>query len=298
MTDFHPDRVQTLIDTANALLAHLQKMSKTTMSSLGSEYAHELLKLSQNVRGSVNDLRDAIPEQSAETGDRNTILRHESYGIINVSRISGGVKLFGTVQDTHTTFISLRIQRARADKSEFDAALRVHEDYGNKDRDIVEVMLSAAQWAELLSSVSAGTGVPCTLRSVRGREMAKVPESYQDNPDRIVEEFKQKMLERPKTSDFTFATLATALRNSKLSKKDQDIAVALARTLGESGVRDAEWVLEEFSSHAARLRAAHMVELDATITGVVQKLGLERLREVLDQQHVPAIAATLDVEPE
>lgn len=297
MTDFNPARVQTLIDTAKALLAHLADIKKATHSYDTREtYLHDLARLTVNMRGALGDLVDAVPESSAAENAHDGIdLKHESYGVITASRVSGGIKLFGTVQDTHTTCVALRITRARASMRDGDATLCVHEDYGNGDRSIVEVYLSTAQWAELLSSLGAGTGVPCTLRSVRGRNMAKVPEAYQDNPDRVIEAFKKKLRERPKYSSTVFSDFVETVRASKLSKKDQDKLTGMARDLMSGGIADAEWTLEEFSSHAAKLRAAHMVELDATITGVVQKLGLERLREVLTEQHVPAIAAAIDI---
>ncbi len=82
---------------------------------------------------------------------------HPAFGMIGASRVSGHAVLFDSDVE-HQHFVILRIGRATRKRD-------LHRDWihsGNR-ADIVEVAMSEAQWASMISSMNT-SGVPCTIR--------------------------------------------------------------------------------------------------------------------------------------
>lgn len=89
---------------------------------------------------------------------RNFEEEHPSYGLISLSRVSGTKTLFGSDVEP-MAFIRLEIKNGVRGTNnlglEYYRALRNHP--------IVSVDLSHAQFAELITTMNSGDGVPCTI---------------------------------------------------------------------------------------------------------------------------------------
>jgi hypothetical protein len=86
------------------------------------------------------------------------IYSHPAYGTISVCRIScggGGITLFGS-HIKHSNFITLRINTAKRDSND-------NYDFIHADKQLIEVELSGVQFADLITSMNQGEGVPCTI---------------------------------------------------------------------------------------------------------------------------------------
>jgi hypothetical protein len=95
---------------------------------------------------------------------------HPSWGTATVSRCAGTHNLFGSDLE-HMHFLSLRIHTATKCVNETG---REHiSTAGSKQ--IVEVFFSEAQYAQLISSVGGGGGVPCTIRHIQGEMLPECP---------------------------------------------------------------------------------------------------------------------------
>lgn len=120
------------------------------------------------------------------SGDEETTEEHESFGLLQFSRISGGARLFGSHLDSHQHFVSLSIFRATTHHSlSYDR----HHPRGK----LIEVWLSAAQFAEAITTMNHGVGSPCTLRRLRGVSMEEVPEEAQAEHLKIRDGFKSRI---------------------------------------------------------------------------------------------------------
>ncbi len=92
-------------------------------------------------------------------GDDHKIEKHESYGMIGVNRQTGGNdSLFGS-SIKHNTQIAITIKRGEKNRH-----LNTDWYYGRET--ITEIVMSPTQFAEMITSLNAGDGVPCTLRRV------------------------------------------------------------------------------------------------------------------------------------
>jgi len=104
-----------------------------------------------------------MPEGPKET--------HPSYGMIGFSRTHGGGKrrLFGSAIRDHHTTIFMRVARGEV---QHDLS---RDWYYGESQSLIEVELSAHQFAELLTSMNMGSGVPCTIRRVDGKRIEDPP---------------------------------------------------------------------------------------------------------------------------
>ena len=94
---------------------------------------------------------------------------HESYGLARFSRIGGkSGKLFGSSIEHHH-FIELTISRASRSR-QFQ-----HDQY-MPDQELISVFMSPAQFAELLTSLNVGTGVPVTIKHINQQAVEECPE--------------------------------------------------------------------------------------------------------------------------
>jgi hypothetical protein len=111
---------------------------------------------------------------------------HPSYGTLAFSRRSGGsMVLFGTSIE-HKDVIGMRLYHANITRG-------LHEDriYGNKL--IAEVEMSYSQFAELISSMNQGDGIPVTLKEVMGERKESCP--FENKRMEFVNEFTEKVKE-------------------------------------------------------------------------------------------------------
>ena len=118
--------------------------------------------------------------------------KHPSFGMVGFSRIScGNQRLFGSSIE-HDTMIALRVHTAYRTES-------FGYEHVYADEDIVEVMLSPAQFSELLTTMNIGDGVPCTIRFDKENGHIKQPESYtnaRETSDRYLTEAMGNLSER------------------------------------------------------------------------------------------------------
>lgn len=87
-----------------------------------------------------------------------TRYNHPSYGIMTVSRCSSSMAhpLYGS-SIKHRETIRIQLHTSYLDRM-------LNADWPMKDSMVAEVELSQNQWAELVSSIGMGGGVPCTIR--------------------------------------------------------------------------------------------------------------------------------------
>lgn len=211
--------------------------------------------------------------------DDRKVLRHPSYGLISISRISssGKRRLFGSANEHH--YHTVRIRIAEAEWERRDSGDRFYgsmSGYGSGN--VVEVELSAAQFAEFLTTSNVGMGVPCTIIYREGKEVESPPDVRVETEE-IRETFKERLrgvasrLEKQKK-----ATLA-ALPKSIPDKIRQQVEAGLDGMLRE--ITDhAPFISEMFREATERTTKAAKAEIDALVTHMIQLTGIKSLRKL------------------
>ena len=93
---------------------------------------------------------------------------HESFGQIRFSRVSGTTNFYGSeLQQDH--YISMEIHASEVDRS-------LSKEWYFAKKLLARVRLSSSQFAELITSLNNGSGVPCTIEFIDGKKIAALPE--------------------------------------------------------------------------------------------------------------------------
>ncbi len=98
---------------------------------------------------------------------------HPAYGMVAINRITlGGYKckhrFFGSDLDDHFSAIRIRIGHGARVRG------TGHDYFRATDR-LIEVDLTSSQFADLLTCMNVGDGVPCTIRHVNGEAAPEIP---------------------------------------------------------------------------------------------------------------------------
>lgn len=216
-----------------------------------------------------------------KNGRDGSVERHESFGIAQLTRPSGGRRLVGAVNDSHPNWITLAIYRGRRHMDEY-----LHtEHWMTEGLPVVEVDFSVYQWAELISSMN-GTPITCTLDTVHGVSMDPVPSevksvferTYDDalkalkNEDEAVQEFADDV--RKLVSDVDelglSKTKAAALKG-KLSRLHEKHAVTPKTT--------ALWAERRLNEEAERALTNLKLEAAASMINIVNRAGINALNQ-------------------
>ena len=198
---------------------------------------------------------------------------HPSYGILHLSRMSGGtsaIRLFGSPLATHYGTIRLTIS-----KGKWIHRLN-HDRYFGMSKDFIEVEMSAAQFADAITSLNMGSGTPCTIRYVQG-ERIPAPPDHATEAEHIHDNFENTLGK--------FAAKANTYRKrieeltSKLSQKARDeIRIALDVIEDQLG-SNVPFVVKQFQEATTRITTSAKAEVDAFVTGVVRAAGLQSIAE-------------------
>jgi hypothetical protein len=198
---------------------------------------------------------------------------HPSYGVIHISRISGGTgetRLFGSPLATHFGTICLKIS-----KGKWIHGLH-HDRYYGMNAEFIEVEMSAAQFADAITSLNMGSGTPCTIRYVGGQRVEDPPD-YPTESEHIRDNFEDS-IGKYKAKAHKYRKRIEELTGKLSSKARDEIRVALDVMEDQLG-SNIPFVLKQFQEATTRITTAAKAEVDAFVNGVIRAAGLQSIAD-------------------
>jgi hypothetical protein len=200
--------------------------------------------------------------------------KHPAYGMVSFNRVSHSTgssnRLFGSSIDDHHTSIMLEIKEASV---RHDLA----RDWFFPEKALIQVELSQIQFAELLTTMNAGSGIPCTIRWLRDKGFLPQLEASRLEVDKIREEFEGEIGDLVADMRKAFKDVSKLFEKQSVSKSDRrkalDIIEAAIRLMEDS----APFTVDQFNKAAEKVVTSAKAEVDGFVTHVVQKTGLEAL---------------------
>jgi hypothetical protein len=234
----------------------------------------------------MTSLKDANPapwartEEPVETDDGKMggkRITHPAFGMIGASRVSGGTFLYGS-DFQHNAFvrITVRTSSLRRDLS---------TDWPHGEKEVIEVDLSEAQWAEFVSAMNIGFGTQCTIRHVKGEFLPGLPK-----PARRVDKFKAEANEDVAEALQILAALEADIDALKISGKQKE---ALHKRVGAAASRftsSLPFVARQFQEHMEATVSKAKMEINAYGSNLLMKAGLKAIAK----GEPPAIAYDSD----
>lgn len=193
------------------------------------------------------------------------VYSHPAYAQIGASRVSGHTNLYGS-EFVHNNFISIRINRSKTSRS-------LSRDWMQPKEELIEVMLSEAQWATFVSSMNIGGGVGCTLYSINREYVPQIPIQKDKK-----EQFSNEISEKLERAIHDLKSLKETLSKSNLSKKAQDEMIRTVNHIENNISGNINYVAESFGEHMEKVTEKAKIEINSYMTGVIQRTGIEALQ--------------------
>ena len=191
---------------------------------------------------------------------------HPAFAQVNVSRVTGQRFLYGS-DFTHHNYLTLTIK-----KSEVRRSLSHEWFFGNGD--IIEVAMSEAQWATMISTLNVGDGTPCTLTRLDCKSIPEIEPTHVAADD-FKDEVSIKSKEAARLVDATIAKVEAELNLSQ--KKKKAILAPLVKLRQELGA-NLPFVVETFGKHMETQVEKAKIEVSSYVQGAISRAGLEALQ--------------------
>lgn len=167
----------------------------------------------------VNDNNDTInniyndPNYTIKETDLGTQISHPAYGMLAFSRITGGNQtLFGS-SIKHHDIIGMTIRHG-------DVTRGLNKDWYHGSDEIIHVEMSYSQFAEAITSLNQGTGVPCTIKFQAGK--GAIPEcDFINKRIQFVDEFNKTIDDCIKDADEILNETDKILAKKSIGKADR-----------------------------------------------------------------------------
>lgn len=203
------------------------------------------------------------------TKDDNGYLIHPSFGKITICKSSGNQRIFGS-EVTHPHCVRMTVETARIKQD-------VHGDCIFGDKTVVELKMSEAQWAHMLSSFGDGSGTPVTLVWVPGEGYVGDPPvipKITDVQKQAVDETVRNIAQQMKDIETKFEDL---LKLPTIRKKDVENLRFRMNILRSHFVSNLRYYEDATKERMEKEVANAAIEIDALVNRYVHSLGLNAL---------------------
>jgi hypothetical protein len=202
---------------------------------------------------------------------------HESFGMLQFSRLSSnkGQSLFGSSIE-HSNTIALRLHKGTVERG-------LNTDWYYAGRELFEVEMSQTQFAEAISSMNQGSGVPVTIKRLNGKRIEPCP--FTNKRQQFEQEFEQRMKKMADGFDEMTARAEEILSAGKAPTKaeKQEIMNTLFKVKQELG-SNIPYVNSCFNEQMDRTVMEAKGEVEALVQNTLNRLGLESLEQLTGLQ--------------
>lgn len=207
---------------------------------------------------------------------------HESYGLLGISRVTSSKphSLFGS-SIKHSNTIMLRISKASVRRE-------LSNDWYFGEGGLIEVEMSTTQFAEAITSLNVGEGVPVTIRRIDYRGMADPPEVKAR--ERIRGEFKDKTKEIAEQFNSKIEEVKTILQKQSIGKNDREAILKALLTVRDRLTGSLPFIHEQFDEALDKTTMEAKGEIEAFFTHAITNAGRAALSAGEDTPSLPMIA--------
>jgi len=198
--------------------------------------------------------------------------------MIGFSRVSHGPGrnlLFGSHLDRHHETIMMRVKTAERSHG-------LSHDWHHGRYELLEVEMSPMQFAQLLTTMNFGDGVPCTVRFVTTKGQGRidpVPETHLPEQVKILEGVKREASELVASMDERRQRLQELLDKKSINKGDREEIAVLSEAIFRWAEEHVPFAFKSFEESAEKVVTAAKAQVEEFALATLVKAGLERLRD-------------------
>ena len=206
---------------------------------------------------------------------------HESYGQAVFSRrqSTGHRRFFGSALTMHYNTVALTISRCEREHG-------LAHDWFYPREQLIEVEFTAAQFAELLTTMNVAGGVPCTIRGIGRASVAEPPETPTES-DAVRSGFKADMHKIAAKMSKLRDDVAAAMAGKTITQAARKTIVSAVDNLIQDVQSNLPFVLDSFQEAADKVASAAKAEVEAFTMHAIVSAGLDKIREMGRGADVP-----------
>ncbi len=197
---------------------------------------------------------------------------HPSYGMVGLSRRHGHIgKLFASnIDNQHSITIEV-----------FDGAWEhkygADRYFADNHAPIIEVEMSPAQFADLVTTFNVGSGVPCTIRSFNRQRRPPVP-SIDTESERVQDCFDDEMKKLADTCQASVTRVRELTAKPTLTKADRKEISDMVGQAMMAITSNIPFMMSQFREATERVVTSAKAEVEAALMQRVVTLGVDALR--------------------
>ena len=201
-------------------------------------------------------------------------ITHPAFGMCRLSRVSGDVDLYGSAVK-HQHFISLTIMRG-------SYRHELGRDWYHGKKELIEVYLSASQFAEMLTCMNIGSGVPCTIRHIAGEGQGRLPK--QESEAKRVENYMSEQMHRYADAlNGSRAKAETILnKDGAITKGERKELLSTISAMFAELRSNIPFYERSFAESAEKLTQQAKTEIENFMNTKIQQMGMEALKEKVE----------------
>ena len=202
--------------------------------------------------------------------------KHDSYGMLQFNRTSSGnpKSLFGSsIQHRDTITMYLR---------EGEVSRELNRDYYFGGNRIIECEMSYSQFAEAITSMNMGTGVPVTIRYIQGKgHIEDCP--FTDKKKQYEEEFRNNLGEaNEKANDLLKSVRKMFEEKKSFTKKDKEEILSKIHMLNMEMNENREFIYKQFNEQMDKTTLEAKGEIEAFMQNKINSVAQTALVEQRD----------------
>ncbi len=205
---------------------------------------------------------------------KEEIHKHPSFGTITIGRSQiggGGMPLFNSPFKHHHA-VSLEISPAVLHR-------HLHNDtiHGEGRSPHIRVYMSENQFAQLVLNAHQASGTPCTITEIGGKHVAEPPES--GFKKLWAKEVKRDFKDVAEAAGEAKKKVDALLKQTRITKGDVKEIQGILSTLAQDLRANLPWLQEQFQEAMERTVAVAKAEVEAHVSSIIQRKGLEALQK-------------------
>jgi hypothetical protein len=204
----------------------------------------------------------------------------------------------GEVEETHPAFVQVTLHRTSGSFKLYGSALTKNDGAIRLDvvsstsvhtlgrdwrhgggRQLISVYLSPAQFAELITSMNVGGGVPGTLSVFDGKYVPEIPFEHETEATRVVDSFKADVAKNVKEMNKLVADVDALLAQPKTTKAEREELRSKLGILNHLYQSNAPFMVESFQEAAEKVVTSAKAEVEAFTSHAIQSAGLQAIAE-------------------
>lgn len=198
-------------------------------------------------------------------------LQHETYGTLSICRAQGGSHVLFGSSIKHNTYLTISLHTAHVSRE-------LSNDFICPDKRLFEVEMSPSQWAEFVSSIGVGKGVPCTIRWRDGHLTEQCP--FISKREQFDEEFDVAVQTSIDSIKKAVADAEALLQKKSLTKADREAIISNIQTAYRSISDAVPFIKRQFTEQMDKTVVEAKGEFEAWKNSNIHNLGVQALRQM------------------